>query len=248
MNMIEKIEIPEVKINLSKWQGAGISETETKKRAMEVLEVDQKGWKKAKDEDKIAAKDIVYQNTDKEKPVDFLIYLSTKLGVDMRNGLYDAVITNLKNPSYHKEVRGVPGGVLLERIYSYKLMNGATSPNITTQKNGRVKINKDYIVTIKASPISLNIPEPYKFDEDLYLTEIQSHIDKTYESHYSANNFQATEFIIDAQHGSGFCMGNILKYAQRYGKKGDDAQARSDLMKIIHYAIIQLHIHDNDYK
>ena len=43
-------------------------------------------------------------------------------------------------------------------------------------------------------------------------------------------------------------MGNILKYAQRYGKKGDDAQARSDLMKIIHYAIIQLHIHDNDYK
>ena len=248
MNMIEKIEIPEVKINLSKWQGAGISERETKKRAMEVLEVDQKGWKKAKDEDKIAAKDIVYQNTDKEKPVDFLIYLSTKLGVDMRNGLYDAVITNLKNPSYHKEVRGVPGGVLLERIYSYKLMNGATSPNITTQKNGRVKINKDYIVTIKASQISLNIPEPYKFDEDLYLTEIQSHIDKTYESHYSTNNFQATEFIIDAQHGSGFCMGNILKYAQRYGKKGDDAQARSDLMKIIHYAIIQLHIHDNDYK
>ena len=80
------------------------------------------------------------------------------------------------------------------------------------------------------------------------MTEIQSHIDKTYESHYSANNFQATEFIIDAQHGSGFCMGNILKYAQRYGKKGDDAQARSDLMKIIHYAIIQLHIHDNDYK
>ena len=135
MNMMEKIEIPEVRVNLSEWQGAGISERETKKRAMEVLEVDQKGWKKAKDEDKIAAKDIVYQNTDKEKPVDFLIYLSTKLGVDMRNGLYDAVITNLKNPSYYKEVLGVPGGVLLERIYSYKLMNGATSPNITTQKN-----------------------------------------------------------------------------------------------------------------
>ena len=119
MNMMEKIEIPKVEINLSEWQGAGISERETKKRAMEVLEVDQKGWKKAKDEDKIAAKDIVYQNTDKEKPVDFLIYLSTKLGVDMRNGLYDAVITNLKNPSYHKEVRGVPGGVLLERIYIF---------------------------------------------------------------------------------------------------------------------------------
>ena len=67
MNMMEKIKIPQVEINLSDWQGAGISERETKKRAMEVLKVDQKGWKKAKEEDKIAAKDIVYQNTDKEK-------------------------------------------------------------------------------------------------------------------------------------------------------------------------------------
>ena len=73
MNMMEKIKIPQVEINLSDWQGAGISERETKKRAMEVLKVDQKGWKKAKEEDKIAAKDIVYQNTDKEKPVEFLL-------------------------------------------------------------------------------------------------------------------------------------------------------------------------------
>ena len=35
-----------------------------------------------------------------------------------------------------------------------------------------------------------------------------------------------------------------MKYAQRYGKKGDAAQARKDLMKILHYAIIQLHVHD----
>ena len=72
MNMMEKIKIPQVEINLSDWQGAGISERETKKRAMEVLKVDQKGWKKAKEEDKIAAKDIVYQNTDKEKPVELV--------------------------------------------------------------------------------------------------------------------------------------------------------------------------------
>tara|TARA_B100000242_G_C42911712_1_gene422692 strand:+ start:77 stop:823 length:747 start_codon:yes stop_codon:yes gene_type:complete len=248
MNMMEKIEIPKVEINLSEWQGAGISVKETKIRAMELLGVDNKAWKKLKEEDRTEAMHTVYKNTDKEKPVDFLTYLSTELGVDMRDGLYDAVVTNLKNPSYHKEVLGVPGGVLLNKVYNLKRNNGATNPNSTTQKNGRVKINKDYVVTVTASPISLDIPEPYKFDEDLYLTEIQSHIDKTYQSHYSTNNFQATEFIIDAQHGSGFCMGNILKYAQRYGKKGDDAQARSDLMKIIHYAIIQLHIHDNDYK
>ena len=42
-----------------------------------------------------------------------------------------------------------------------------------------------------------------------------------------SNNFQATEFIIDGGHGEGFCIGNILKYAQRYGKK--DGYNRKDL-------------------
>ena len=65
-----------------------------------------------------------------------------------------------------------------------------------------------------------------------------------HDSHYSKEQFQATEFIVDGGHGTGFCIGNIMKYAQRYGKKGDAAQARKDLMKILHYAIIQLHVHD----
>ena len=39
-------------------------------------------------------------------------------------------------------------------------------------------------------------------------------------------------------------MSNVLKYAQRYGKKGSHADARKDLMKVLHYALIQLHIHD----
>ena len=34
----------------------------------------------------------------------------------------------------------------------------------------------------------------------------------------------------------------MLKYAQRYGKK--DGRNRKDLLKIIHYAIIMLHVHD----
>ena len=84
----------------------------------------------------------------------------------------------------------------------------------------------------------------YKFNEDKNIKELQKHIDSTYDSHYSKEKFQATEFIIDGGHGTGFCVGNIMKYAQRYGKKGNKAQARKDLMKILHYAIIQLHIHD----
>ena len=84
----------------------------------------------------------------------------------------------------------------------------------------------------------------YKFNEDENINELKKHIDATYDSHYSKEQFQATEFIVDGGHGTGFCIGNIMKYAQRYGKKGDAAQARKDLMKILHYAIIQLHVHD----
>ena len=84
----------------------------------------------------------------------------------------------------------------------------------------------------------------YKFNEEEKINELKKHIDSTYDSHYSKEQFQATEFIVDGGHGTGFCIGNIMKYAQRYGKKGDAAQARKDLMKILHYAIIQLHVHD----
>ena len=86
----------------------------------------------------------------------------------------------------------------------------------------------------------------YKFGEDKIIKEIKKHIDKTYEGHYNKNKFQATEFIIDSGHGEGFCIGNILKYAQRYGKKGTHEDARKDLLKVMHYALIQLYIHDTE--
>ena len=71
---------------------------------------------------------------------------------------------------------------------------------------------------------------------------MQDYIDGTYDEHYSTNNYQATEFIIDGGHGEGFCIDNVMKYAQRYGKK--DGYNRKDLMKIIHYAIIAMYNHD----
>ena len=82
----------------------------------------------------------------------------------------------------------------------------------------------------------------YKYDEGKTLTELKSYIDQTYNQHYSQNNFQATEFIIDGGHGEGFCIGNILKYAQRYGKK--NGKDRKDLLKVIHYGIIALYVND----
>ena len=79
----------------------------------------------------------------------------------------------------------------------------------------------------------------YKFNENVIVNDVMDYINNTYESHYAqTKNYQATEIIIDQGHGTGFCMGNILKYAQRYGKK--QGRNRDDLMKVIHYAIIQL--------
>ena len=88
----------------------------------------------------------------------------------------------------------------------------------------------------------------YKYNEDKFLSEITDYINSTYSQHYSRKKFQATEFIIDGGHGTGFCIGNVLKYAQRYGHKGTPNEWRKDLMKVIHYAIIQLHIHELENK
>jgi hypothetical protein len=82
----------------------------------------------------------------------------------------------------------------------------------------------------------------YKYSEDRLLEELRDYIDATYDEHYSQNKFQATEFIMDSGHGEGFCVGNIMKYAQRYGKK--DGYNRKDLLKVLHYGIMALHNHD----
>jgi len=85
----------------------------------------------------------------------------------------------------------------------------------------------------------------YKYGEDKIIKELQQYVDATYQEHYSQNNFQATEFIMDSGHGEGFCIGNIMKYAQRYGKK--DGRNRKDLLKVIHYGIMALHNHDKTH-
>ena len=99
------------------------------------------------------------------------------------------------------------------------------------QKNNRLR-------KLKSSEVNLN----YKDNEDITLEELREYIDSTYDAHYSKDKFQATEFIIDGGHGEGFCIGNILKYAQRYGKK--NGKNRNDLLKVIHYGIIALYINE----
>lgn len=101
---------------------------------------------------------------------------------------------------------------------------------------------------LKTQKINTPTMIEYKYNEGKLIKEIQSYVDATYDQHYSRNKFQATEFIIDAGHGTGFNIGNMMKYTQRYGRKGDPAEWRKDLLKVIHYAIMQLHVHDTEYK
>ena len=88
----------------------------------------------------------------------------------------------------------------------------------------------------------------YKFRENEIIDEIKAYIDGTYNEHYATGKIQATESIIDDGHGTGFCMGNVGKYGRRYGKKGETPEEwRKDLMKVIHYSIIQMFIHDKEH-
>lgn len=84
----------------------------------------------------------------------------------------------------------------------------------------------------------------YKYNEKDLLTQIQAYVDSTYNEHYAQGKIQTTEFIIDSGHGIGHTVGNIMKYSQRYGKK--EGRNRKDILKIIHYALIMLYVHDTE--
>lgn len=87
----------------------------------------------------------------------------------------------------------------------------------------------------------------YKFREDELIDEFRKYINSTYDQHYSTGKIQATEDIIDDGHGIGFCIGNSKKYLKRYGKKGETPQEwRKDIMKVLHYSLITLFVHDRN--
>jgi|TARA_B100001939_G_C16928147_1_gene612703 hypothetical protein len=84
----------------------------------------------------------------------------------------------------------------------------------------------------------------YKFDENINLHLLKQYVENTYKEHYAHSKYQATDMIIDAGHGEGFCMGNIMKYAMRYGKK--NGKSEKDLLKIMHYALIALYLNNEE--
>ena len=84
----------------------------------------------------------------------------------------------------------------------------------------------------------------YKFSEPQILGELFDYIASTYSAHYSSpeDNVQALDLIAATGHAYSFCVGAILKYASRVGKK--KGQERADILKILHFAVFLLHFHD----
>ena len=106
-------------------------------------------------------------------------------------------------------------------------------------------LNNQFIFTGNIGISSSMLKPTFNFNEDQLLSEIYSYIESTYKGHYSGK-YQATDIIIDAGHGIGFTLGNVIKYAKRYGKK--EGRNRKDIMKVLHYAIMMLYTHDFDMK
>lgn len=88
--------------------------------------------------------------------------------------------------------------------------------------------------------------DEFKFREKELLEEMLAYVESTYDQHYADGKYQATDVIIDAGFGVGFCLGNVIKYAKRYGKKGTVEDHRKDLLKVLHYALIMLYLHDEE--
>lgn len=83
-----------------------------------------------------------------------------------------------------------------------------------------------------------------KFNEDKYLEEVKDYIVGTYDQHYSKGDVQTFELLVSSGKADGFATGSIMKYADRYGKK--KGYNREDLLKIIHYGLLQLYVHDRE--
>lgn len=95
----------------------------------------------------------------------------------------------------------------------------------------------DLLEKVRVKPID------YKYREKEIMLEAMEYIISTYSQHYvhEKANIETGQLILaNAERGLGFCIGSVIKYADRYGKK--HGYNRNDLLKVIHYAVMALSI------
>ena len=84
----------------------------------------------------------------------------------------------------------------------------------------------------------------FKYHEDEILKDIHEYVSRTYQGHYTGTKHefrkvQTIDLMAARDIAPQFCQANILKYGSRYGSK--DGRNKTDLMKVIHYAMLLLH-------
>ena len=85
----------------------------------------------------------------------------------------------------------------------------------------------------------------FKYNEDNLLDDSFEYIKSTYGQHYVGNKEIQTLDVWESMGiAEDMCLGTIVKYAMRYGKK--DGYNKKDLMKIIHYTILLWHFTQKD--
>ena len=84
----------------------------------------------------------------------------------------------------------------------------------------------------------------YKYHEEEILKDVEEYVSRTYQGHYTGTKHefrkvQTIDLMAARDIAAQFCQANILKYGSRYGSK--DGRNKTDLMKVIHYAMLLLH-------
>ena len=88
----------------------------------------------------------------------------------------------------------------------------------------------------------------YKYHEEEILKDIEEYVSSTYQGHYTGTKHefrkvQTIDLMAARDIAPHFCQANILKYGSRYGSK--NGRNKTDLMKVIHYAMLLLHFDDH---
>ena len=83
-----------------------------------------------------------------------------------------------------------------------------------------------------------------KYNEEEILKQVIEYIKSTYNQHYSTDGkgLQAMDIFRNMDIDMDFSQANAIKYLMRYGKK--QGHNRADLMKVLHYALFALYVHD----
>lgn len=92
----------------------------------------------------------------------------------------------------------------------------------------------------------------FKYKEDEKIKELLKYVENTYGEHYvnkteNDDTVQYLDVVFSKPNKRGlyFCTDNAGKYLNRYGIK--EGHNRKDLMKALHYLLLALYNHDNEF-